>query len=147
MIDQGVKHAVRKLPEHTVFYRIPWLFELTRCTNTGAAFSIMHGQPVLISMLSVMLLGILLYFFIKWVKMPEEMKITLSILIGAGTGNLIDRLFFGGVTDYIRLLWIHFPVFNFADICITGSVIVLSYFIMTGRLDKHPEESIHESDD
>jgi len=147
IIDQGIKHIIRKSPEHVVFFSVSGLFELTHCTNTGAAFSIMRGQPVLISILSVLLLVSMLYFLIKTVKLPAEIKTTLSILIGAGAGNLIDRLFFGGVTDYIRLLWMPFPVFNFADICITGSVIILSYFIITGRLDRYPEEVTYESDD
>lgn len=147
IVDQGIKHIVRKSPERMVFFSVPGLFELTNCTNTGAAFSIMRGQPVLISILSVLLLGILLFFLIRTIKLPTEIKALLSILIGAGSGNLIDRLFFGGVTDYIHLLWISFPVFNFADICITGSVVILSYLIITGRLDKHPEEATYESDD
>ena len=72
---------------------------------------------------------------------------TLSVLVGAGAGNLLDRILFGGVTDYIRLLWIPFPVFNLADICITVSVAVLSYCIITGRLDRHPEETVYGTED
>lgn len=66
--------------------------------------------------------------------------VSLSVLLGGGIGNLIDRVIWGGVTDYIRLLFIRFPVFNFADICITVSVAVLSVLICFDHKVDKPEE-------
>ena len=86
-------------------------------------------------------------FLGKTTRLTTIGKISVVTLIGAGASNLIDRILFGGVTDYIRLLFIHFPVFNLADICITCSVMIMSILIMTGRLDKQPEEFTHGSKD
>ena len=58
-------------------------------------------------------------------RFPRLSRLAISGLIGGGLGNLIDRILFGGVTDYIRLSLIRFPIFNFADICITVSVAAL----------------------
>ena len=52
----------------------------------------------------------------------------------------MDRVIWGGVTDYIRLLFIRFPVFNFADICITVSVAVLFILICFDSKTDKPEE-------
>lgn len=147
LIDQWIKQSIRILPIQEDFYSVPGLFELTHTTNTGAAFSMLSGQRNLIVLFSIVLLAALGLLFSKATHLTKSSKVALSILIGAGAGNLIDRVFFGGVTDYIRFLFIRFPVFNFADVCITCSVIVLSIFIMTGRLDKQPEELTHGSND
>lgn len=139
-VDQGIKQAVRTHPENIAFYEIPGLFALTHCTNTGAAFSMLAGHSGMIAVFSVALLVLLFFLLMRSIRLTSLTKVVLSVLIGAGTGNLFDRIMFGGVTDYIRLIPIRFPVFNFADICITGSVVILSYFILSGRLDKHPED-------
>ena len=57
-------------------------------------------------------------------------RLAISGLIGGGMGNLVDRILFGGVTDYIRLSLIRFPIFNFADICITVSVAALMLLLL-----------------
>ena len=51
-------------------------------------------------------------------------------------GNLIDRIAYAGVTDYIRLLLFDFPIFNLADMAITGSIAVLLILLLTGRLEE-----------
>lgn len=58
-------------------------------------------------------------------------------------GQLIDRLLLGGVTDYIHLLPVLLPVFNFADICITLSIGYLMIQMLRGRLELPTEEG-HE---
>ena len=56
--------------------------------------------------------------------------VSLSVLLGGGIGNLIDRVIWGGVTDYIRLLFIRFPVFNFADVCVVIGAGMLIYHVL-----------------
>ena len=109
-VDQGIKLMVRRLPEHVVFFRFPGLFELIRCTNTGAAFSLFAGHTGLIAAFSMALLGFLFFGLMKSLHLTAGIKILLAILIGAGAGNLFDRIVLGGVTDYIRLLPVSFPV-------------------------------------
>ena len=144
-VDQLIKCAIRKMPMYTPFFTIPGVAELIHCTNTGAAFSLMQGKILLISSFSVALVMMLLWLFVKSMHLTAGSMMALSVMIGGGGGNLFDRVFRSGVTDYIRLLFVSFPVFNFADICITLSVLTLIFYLITGRLDKHPEEK-HGSD-
>lgn len=147
LIDQWIKVYVRTLPLYEAFFTVPGILELTHHTNTGAAFSMLSGHADMIAVFSALLLILLMVFLGKTTRLTTIGRISVVTLIGAGASNLIDRILFGGVTDYIRLLFIHFPVFNLADICITCSVMIMSILIMTGRLDKQPEEFTHGSKD
>ena len=70
----------------------------------------------------------------------ENEQRSVSGLIGGGLGNLVDRILFGGVTDYIRLSLIRFPIFNFADICITVSVAALMLLLLFDHFNDKTEE-------
>ena len=74
----------------------------------------------------------------KTLSVPARLAI--SGLIGGGMGNLVDRILFGGVTDYIRLSLIRFPIFNFADICITVSVVALTLLLLFDHFNDKTEE-------
>lgn len=133
--DQLIKHAVRAVPEGYVFLRLPGLVELTHSTNTGAAFSLFSGNAGWLAMISVILLVVLGVFLYRSLALSPAAQIAFSCLIGGGIGNLIDRVLYGSVTDYIRLIPIRFPVFNLADIAITTSVSALLLMILIGRLE------------
>ena len=133
--DQMIKQAVRRTPEGSVLLRVPGVAEITHCVNTGAAFSILTGKTLLLALLSVALLAALVIVFVRSTRLNRASEIAVAALIGGGLGNLADRIAFGGVTDYIRLLLFRFPVFNLADICITCSILFLILELLTGRLD------------
>lgn len=137
--DQLIKAAVRRLPQGTVFFRIPGFLELTHYTNTGAAFSLFAGNPLAIALLTALLLAVLL-FVLHSLSLTRQTKRSLLCLVGGGAGNLIDRVLFGGVTDYIHFLPVRFPVFNLADICITLSIGYLLILMLCGRLERQTEE-------
>ena len=120
--------------------RVPGVLEITHCVNTGAAFSMLTGRTVLLALLSVALLGAIFVFFMRCTRLRTSSAVALAALVGGGLGNLTDRVVFGGVTDYFRLLFIPFPVFNLADICITCSILFLILELLTGRLDPFPEK-------
>ena len=79
-------------------------------------------------------------YLMRSLSLNRSGKIALSLLIGGALGNMADRLIYREVTDYIRLSFIAFPVFNFADILITTSVLWLAYELLTGKLDRHSGE-------
>lgn len=135
VLDQWIKSRVRLLPAGKPFFCISGLFELTPSVNTGAAFSILRGNNVLLILFSLVLLLLCLYIK-NTIRLTRTASAALLVLIGGGIGNLIDRLFFGGVTDYIHLLFVSFPIFNLADIAITCSVFVLILLLMTNRLEE-----------
>lgn len=88
------------------------------CLNNGAAFSRLSGKTVLLIVItSAVLLWLLLLMILKKVHRTVYLA-AISLIIGGGIGNLIDRIFNEGkVVDFIDFRVINFPVFNFADIC------------------------------
>lgn len=100
--------------------------------NKGAAFSMLSGKGIVFIILTPIIMAIIIYFF---VKIPDEkpyfaLIIDLSVLLSGALGNYIDRLVLGYVRDFIYFECINFPVFNFADICVTLSVIYLFVLIL-----------------
>ena len=139
-VDQALKAMICFYPEGRVIWSVPPLFELYRPTNTGAAFSMMSSKTIVVAIISSVLMLALCVLLARSRSSSRMFCVSLSVLLGGGIGNLIDRVIWGGVTDYIRLLFIRFPVFNFADICITVSVAVLFVLICFDHKVDKPEE-------
>lgn len=105
---------------------IPNFFYLTLAKNTGAAFSLLENKTIFF-----IIIGILVIFYIFKYLIKEEItsleKISYILLTGGIIGNLIDRVIYGYVVDYLRFIIFgyNFPIFNLADICITLGVILL----------------------
>ena len=99
--------------------------QLHYAENTGAAFSSMSNHTDLLSIFTVIIIivGIVL-LMTKRIKFGVE-YVCAAIMISGGIGNLIDRLYRGFVVDFIEPLFIDFAIFNFADILITCSAVVL----------------------
>ena len=136
-IDQIVKTWIRCYPPGTALYSCSPLFEIVHTVNTGAAFSLLHTNSLLVLILSALLLFVVWVYTTRFMRLTQFAKTALFCLLGGGIGNLIDRLLYNSVTDYIRLLFIHFPVFNLADIAITLSVFILMLLILTGHLEEY----------
>jgi len=103
------------------FDLIPGIFGITSTTNTGALFGILKGYNLILIFISIAI--ILLCF--KWLKDRSFHYVSLSFIIGGAFGNLIDRLIFGFVRDFLDFkIW---PVFNFADAFITIAIFLIVY--------------------
>ena len=140
VLDQAIKAYVRTIPYGYAFFEMPGLVSLTHCVNTGAAFSLFSGKTLLLALTSVALLGVIGFYLLRKMNLTKMACISLTCVIGGGVGNLLDRMLFGGVTDYIRLLFIDFPVFNLADIAITGAIGVLMILLITDKLEESSED-------
>lgn len=103
-------------------------FQFRYVENTGAAFSSFSDNTLLLTVITaVILAGCLVILLSKKIK-PLFMNICLLLIVAGGIGNLIDRIRFGYVIDFIEPLFIDFAVFNFADCCITvGAVLMIAY--------------------
>ena len=110
-------------------------FSLTYVENDGAAWSIFSGNRVFLIIISIIALVLIYLYFFKNQNMKKFELINYSILIGGILGNLLDRIKFGKVIDYLdfNIFGFSFPVFNFADICIVVSVILLLIYSITSR--------------
>ena len=104
---------------------IPFL-SIVKVKNFGIAFGILKGQTgLLILFISVILIALLYLVFSKKIK-SKQLLVAISFIIGGGIGNLIDRMFFGYVIDYLKLSFFP-PVCNLSDyfICLGGLIIAL----------------------
>ena len=99
---------------------------ITKVYNDGISFSMLTGKRWLIVFFSILIL-IFLYFYMKKFKENKRNIIAFSLIFGGLLGNLIDRIIYGYVVDYLRFIIFdyNFPIFNLADICITIGVILL----------------------
>jgi len=126
-LDQGTKHwIVTHLPLHESFTLLPFL-DIHHVRNTGAAFSLLPGGGWLfMSVAVVVLVGLAL----SWHKVREVDALTavaLGTIAGGTVGNLIDRMRFAYVVDFLDLRW--WPVFNVADSGICVGVALLMWKI------------------
>lgn len=104
--------------------------QLNYAENTGAAFGSFSGKTTILSIFTfVIIIFGLGYLFLKKRKVDCE-YVCISLIIAGGFGNLIDRVFRGFVVDYIEPLFINFAIFNFADILVTCSCIVLVIWLI-----------------
>lgn len=95
-------------------------FSLTYVKNTGAAFSILEGNKIIFIVSALISLFLIYKFLIKGSKINKLNEISYSLLIGGIIGNMIDRIIYGYVIDYLEfeIFNNYMPIFNFADICI-----------------------------
>ena len=130
LVDQLIKlWAVKALaPIHTMSV-IDGVFSLTYVENTGASFSILKGrQEVLIAVTVVAFF--LFAFMLKSHMIKGRLGYTaVSFIAGGALGNFIDRVRLGYVIDMFKLKFIEFPVFNFADLCITAGAVLFIIMI------------------
>jgi len=100
-----------------------WL-SLAHIRNYGAAWSILQGQQWLFTIISVIAIAVVIYYFIKlWKNWGYALGLTL--ILGGTIGNFIDRLRLGYVIDMFELDFINFPIFNVADCALTVGVIII----------------------
>ena len=126
LIDQIVKYHISThylVGASTVI--IPKFFNITYVENTGAAFSILSDNTMLIIIISFMLLFVLY----KYVFVGDKYNSVKMLILGGVLSNLIDRIFRGYVIDYLdfNILGFSFPIFNIADICIVIGCILFVF--------------------
>lgn len=109
-------------------------FSLTLCRNQGAAWGILKDRGWIIIVFSILAI-LLIYHFIYCFKNNMRNNIAFGLLFGGLEGNLLDRIIFGYVRDFMDfyLFKYDFPVFNVADICIVVGVILLVIAIIKGE--------------
>ena len=138
LVDQVIKLIItNSLDFGDSIQIIPSLFSLTLLQNTGAAFSIFSSGTIVLILVSLVALNLIYWFLIKDKDLNKLETIVYGVLIGGILGNLIDRVFYGYVIDYLdfNILGFNFPVFNFADICIVVTIILIIIFTLKGEKD------------
>ena len=122
VVDQLVKHWVSAtIALNSSQPVVPNLLAITNLRNDGAAWSILEGQQWFFTVVTLIALAVLAYLFYRWRRQPRLLW-PLTLILAGAIGNFIDRLQNGYVVDMIELLFINFPVFNVADVCLTVGV-------------------------
>ena len=147
-LDQLVKYLVLTyipLGGHVPF--LPYLVELTYVQNTGAAFSMFEEHTWLLALVSLVMSAVLAVALWKNFFRHPLGKITLTLLLAGAVGNLIDRVFRGFVVDMFNVLFMHFAVFNVADICVVvgGIAAAVYYLFLYEKLEGKGEKSSGEA--
>lgn len=139
-VDQLIKWwATEVLQPMGAMTLLPGVVELRYYLNDGMAFSMLSGrQGLLIAVTSIVLIGVL--FMLVRRKMHPMERVAWTLILGGGVGNLIDRVLNGVVVDYVNVLFVDFAVFNFADMCITGGVILLMVWVLRDSFKKEAKE-------
>lgn len=130
ILDQVIKYfiTVYLQPVGTVTV-IDNLFSLTYVENRGVAFGLFADMRwIFVALTSVMIIVIIAIMFKKHPS-GKMFYISAALIIGGGIGNLIDRIFYGYVIDYISLSFFP-PVCNFADYCITAGTVLLAIYVL-----------------
>ena len=114
---------------------IDGFFNITLIGNTGAAFSILSSNTILLILISIIFLNALYFGFIKGKNLNAIEQISFGLLIGGIMGNLIDRVIHMQVIDYLdfNFFGFDFPVFNLADILIVVSMVLIIVQIFKGE--------------
>lgn len=111
--DQGLK-VLFKDADQTL---MPGLVKLLGIRNPGISFGLLAGHPDLVSLMTLALI-LVAGFALRQFHLRTIGALGAGLLLGGALGNLMDRLIYGAVVDYVKLLFIDFPVFNLADACI-----------------------------
>lgn len=126
LIDQIIKISISNISNITI---IKNFFNLTYVENTGAAFSILQSKRILLIIVAFVAIFLLYHYLIKNKDLKKIEILIYSLLIGGIIGNLIDRIVYGYVIDYLEFIILnhYMPIFNFADICIVIGTILFLY--------------------
>jgi len=114
-------------------------FSLTYVRNEGAAWSIFSGNRLFLILVGILAIVLIYNFLIKSKSLKKIEIFTYGLLLGGIVGNLIDRIVFGYVIDFLDFLIIgyNFPVFNLADTFIVVSVFLIIIDVVRGEIHEN----------
>lgn len=142
LLDQATKVLVlAKIPLYHSIAVIPGFFNLTHIHNPGGAFGFMatgshEVRTFLFLGVSAIAMGLIVYFYLSTPKTYPYLASALAMIFGGAVGNLIDRLRFGEVVDFLDVYVgaYHWPAFNVADSAITVGITIFIAHVVLGKM-------------
>lgn len=108
---------------------IPKILGLNFATNTGGGWSILSEHTWLLTAFSAVVALVILVVLIRRTVRHPFGVISLAVLLAGAIGNLIDRVRLGYVVDMFEVLFMDYPIFNVADICVVcGGIVFCVYY-------------------
>lgn len=144
LLDQWTKQRiVEELPLYRKVTVIQGFFNLTHVRNTGGAFGIFGGErggvgSILFVVVSLIAIGAIVFLFVKIRENEKTLAFSFSLILSGAIGNLIDRLRYGEVIDFLdfHLFSYHWPAFNIADSAICVGIGLLALELWKGDRKK-----------
>lgn len=132
LIDQLTKYYARNIISKNPINIIENVLEFRFLKNTGAAWGSFSSMTSMLAIITtVMIVAItVVYMRVPLDKRMFPLRIMLVFIITGAIGNLIDRIVFSYVTDFIYFKLINFPIFNVADIYVTCCAIIMAVLIL-----------------
>ncbi|MBI3610316.1 MAG: signal peptidase II [Nitrospirae bacterium] len=150
ILDQITKALIqRTMRLHESIPIIDRLFSLTYIRNAGAAFGLFaeHGNGLRMVFFVTISVVAILFLWTLFVKTPKEAwlgRLSIAMVMGGAMGNLVDRIRFGEVVDFLDFYIgpYHWPAFNLADSSISvGVALLIWYFIHADGTADRPDEN------
>jgi len=146
LTDQWTKYVVlQRVPLYRRVEVIQGFFNLTHVRNAGGAFGIFGGEKggisgLLFVVVSLLAIGIILFLFLKVKEEEKHIALSLSLVLSGAIGNLLDRVRYGEVVDFLdfHISSYHWPAFNIADtaICMGIGLMALELLFKDRKLLK-----------
>jgi signal peptidase II len=141
LLDQATKYLIiHTLPLHHSFPIVKHFVTILHTRNKGIAFGLLAGQggelrSTMLIITSFLAIAFIFYLLKNLKSAQRYATITLSLILGGAIGNLIDRVRWGEVIDFIDLHWYHYhwPAFNVADAAISTGLVLLFIGIVTNQ--------------
>jgi signal peptidase II len=142
LLDQLSKWIVLEtIPLYTRIEVIPGFFNLIHIRNPGGAFGFMaaNASPVrhwLFLIAIALAMAMIIYFYRQTPRAYRFLGVALALIFGGAVGNLIDRLRFGEVIDFLDVYigQLHWPAFNVADSAVTVGVVIFIIHIVFKKM-------------
>ena len=137
-IDQVTKWiVVANMGLHESIVVIPGILNWTYTRNLGAAMGMLSEQRWVFMILSSVAIVLILWYLFKNHKESRFADLSLSLIVGGGIGNMIDRIFRNGmVVDFLHATFINFPIFNVADCAVViGAGLLILYYMLDIKND------------
>ena len=148
VLDLVTKYIIDGMYEEgTGVSAIPGLFNIISVHNHGAAWGIFEVSQVMLIIMSLIFLGIFIWYFIVEKKKSWLLIVTFAFLFAGCLGNLYDRIVFGYVRDFIQFaFWQSFPIFNFADTFLTIGIIMFIIYLLIPLFKKQGKNKVMEAE-
>ena len=127
LLDQLIKQLIINNQGILPITVIPSFFKISYVENTGGAWGILGNSTWILTIISVIVIILLNQYLAKEKKFSHLSTISYGLFMGGLLGNLVDRIAYQYVIDYLdfKIFSYDFPVFNLADICLVVSVFLL----------------------
>ncbi|WML35395.1 signal peptidase II [Clostridium sp. OS1-26] len=125
--------ALNVLTKTTEIPIIKDFFSFSYLENRGAAFGILQNKLIFLTLITLIIMGAIVFYLFKYKPTSKILRISLALIVSGAMGNLIDRVWYKYVVDFIMLHYkniYYFPTFNVADMLVVIGTMLLVIYMM-----------------